>query len=214
MHPKRVSDNLPAVQEIGPETPGKAATEALATQANPYEPKPGERPLQYPPEVIDRALLQCAITGGNARKAARDLHAMGVHIPHERISAWKRGRFANRYSELCSQEAAQLRERIAAGALELTAALQEGEGRALDRVLADLPEANAVEASIILKNLATTKQIALTQEAALRGRAGMIVEVRGIESLTDKLVQLGVAEVVESDAEEMDDVEVVAQGTS
>jgi hypothetical protein len=177
---------------------------ALLDQAQPFR-----QPSAYPPELIERALLETALCGGNARKASRNLAAFGVPIPHERISAWRRGRYANRYSEICSAESAALRERIAAGALDLSTRIQEVEGDAVDRVASQLAEANAVEASIILKNLSTSKQIALNQEGLIRGRATEIVEHRGIEQLTGDLVKLGVGTVIDSDAEEIADAEVV-----
>lgn len=94
-------------------------------------------------------------------------------------------------------EAATIREAIAAEALELTIRVQEAEGRAVDQVLKGLASVDAMEASVILKNLAQTKQIALTQEGQLRGRAGVIVDVRGLDELTAQLVRAGVARRVD-----------------
>jgi hypothetical protein len=171
---------------------GKSAAEALAVQSDPFNGR-----QRYSREVIERALLQVALCGGNARKAARELEQLGIQIPHETISKWRRGRFANRYSEIVSMEAATIREAIAAEALELTIRVQEAEGRAVDQVLKGLASVDAMEASVILKNLAQTKQIALTQEGQLRGRAGVIVDVRGLDELTAQLVRAGVARRVD-----------------
>lgn len=172
----------------------------LQEHDNPYT---TGRPTKYPPEVIDRALLETAANGGNARKAAETLAMIGLPIRHEQISRWRRGRFRKRYEQISSEAGGELREKIARETLELVQNLQETEGRALKQVMAGLSDTNAVEASVILRNLAQSKQVSLTQEGQLRGRSGVVVDVRGLGELTDALVKLGVAEqVVEADVVE------------
>jgi hypothetical protein len=183
--------------EIEPIPTHAQQRQALHEHDNPYT---TGRPTKYPPEVIDRALLETAANGGNARKAAETLTMIGLPIRHEQISRWRRGRFRKRYEQISSEAGAELREKIARETLELVQNLQETEGRALKQVMAGLSDTNAVEASVILRNLAQSKQVSLTQEGQLRGRSGVVVDVRGLGELTDALVKLGVAEEI-TDAE-------------
>lgn len=173
---------------------------ALEEEINPYT---SGRPTRYPPQVIDRALLETAANGGNARKAAQVMEMIGLPVRHEQISRWRRGRFRKRYEQLSSQAAGELRERVARETLEFVQTLQDTERTALTQVMSGLSDTNAVEASVILRNLAQSKQVSLTQEGQLRGRSGVIVDVRGLGELTDALVKLGVASSIDSDAEEL-----------
>ena len=173
---------------------------ALEEEINPYT---SGRPTRYPPQVIDRALLETAANGGNARKAAQVMEMIGLPVRHEQISRWRRGRFCKRYEQLSSQAAGELRERVARETLEFVQTLQDTERTALTQVMSGLSDTNAVEASVILRNLAQSKQVSLTQEGQLRGRSGVIVDVRGLGELTDALVKLGVASSIDSDAEEL-----------
>ena len=183
-----------------PEQTPAEMLEVLATEDNPYT---DGRATKYPPQVIDRALLETAANGGNARKAAQVMEMIGLPVRHEQISRWRRGRFRKRYELLSSQAAGELRERVARDTLEFVQTLQATERDALKQVTSGLSDTNALEASVILRNLAQSKQVSLTQEGALRGRSGVIVDVRGLGELTDALVKLGVASSIDSDAEEL-----------
>jgi len=180
------------------QTPAEMLSQ-LDAEDNPYTNGP---PLKYPPQVIDRALMETAANGGNARKAAQVMEMIGLPVRHEQISRWRKGRFRKRYEQLSSQAAGELRERVARDTLEYVQSLQSTERDALKQVMAGLSDTNALEASVILRNLAQSKQVSLTQEGALRGRSGVIVDVRGLGELTDALVKLGVANAIDSTAED------------
>jgi hypothetical protein len=85
---------------------------------------------------------------------------------------WVRGRFRTRYQEIATKATDELRERIARDTVDLAIDLAAGEKEALRQTLAGLSDLNAVEASMVLRNLSTSKGINLDQEAKLRGRAG------------------------------------------
>lgn len=192
-------------QELVPIDDG-AALERIASDDDPYEPRKG-RPLQHPREVIERCLYETAVHAGNARKARQALIAWEPDLAWpsaETIYGWIKGRFRNRYSQIATQNADQLREVIARDMTDIAIRLGDAERDALGRTLAGLADANAVEASMILRNLSASKQIQLDQEGKLRGRAGVIVDHRGLEEITQALVNLGIGEEV-TDAEVIED---------
>jgi hypothetical protein len=82
--------------------------------------------------------------------------------------------------------------------------LASGEKEALRQTMAGLVDLNAVAASMVLRNLSTSKGINLDQEGRLRGRAGVVVDHRGFNELADALLRLGIAERV-VDAEVVED---------
>src|SRR3954470_21036823 len=143
--------------------------------------------LRYAREVIERALYEVAFQAGNTRKAQQALAALGIHVPYRTMHDWVRGRFRNRYQEIATQATDELRERIARDTIDLAA----GEKEALRQTLAGLADLNAVEASMVLRNLSTSKGINLDQEGKLRGRAGVVVDHRGFEDLAEALLRLG-----------------------
>ena len=198
-------------EELVPIDEAAALQRVSAEVDDPYAIRAG-RPLQFPREVIERCLHETAVQGGNARKARQALIAWEPDLAwpaFETIYGWIKGRFRNRYAEIASQEAGTIREHIARDMTDLAGKLGEAEADALRRVLATLGEANAVEASMILRNLSSSKQIQLDQEGRLRGRANVIIDHRGLDTLLEGLVNLGVGERIDSDAEELTDADVV-----
>jgi hypothetical protein len=188
-----------------------AALERVGNDDDPYAPRKG-RPLTFPREVIERCLYETAVHAGNARKARQALIDWEPDLAWpsaETIYGWVKGRFRNRYAQIATQEAGQLRENIARDMTDLARRLGEAEAEALRKVLAGLADANAVEASLILRNLSSSKQIQLDQEGRLRGRANVIVDHRGLEDITQALVNLGVAEAVDAEAQELPEVELL-----
>ncbi len=184
----------------------EAALERVASDDDPYAIRAG-RPLQYRREVIERCLYETAVHAGNARKARRALIHWEPDLAWptaETMYAWINGRFRNRYADIASQEASALREVVARDTVDLAIRLGEGEREALNRTLAGLADVNAVEASLILRNLSASKQIQLDQEGRLRGRANVIVDHRGLEDITAALVNLGIGEYVDAEVQDAD----------
>lgn len=187
--------------EEQPSQPPAVMQGLLALQKDPYR---SGRATNYPPEVIDRALLETAAVGGSATKASKIMSELGTPVPAKRITIWRTGRFRERYEQISEQMAPYLREKVAREALEFTQEAQEAQGKALRQVLSGLSDANAVEASVILRNISGAQQTAVQTEASMRGRAGMTIEVVGLDELASKLVKLGVGSYVDSTAEEDD----------
>lgn len=181
-----------------------AAEQRVAGVDDPYEKGKG-RPLQHSREVIERCLYETAVHAGNARKAHRALSRWEPDMDWpspETLYGWIKGRFRNRYAEISSQNAEGLREVIARDMTGMAIRLGDAEKDALNRTLAGLADVNAVEASTILRNLSLSKQIQLDQEGKLRGRANVIVDHRGLEEITQALVNLGIGEVVDAEVVE------------
>jgi hypothetical protein len=173
----------------------------------------GGRPLAFPREVIERCLFETAVHGGNARKARRALIAWEPDLAWpaaETIYSWISGRFRNRYASIATQEAGKLREVIARDMTDLAIKLGEVEADAVRKIQAGLADANAVEASMILRNLTASKALNLDQEGRLRGRANVIVDHRGLDELTAALVNCGVATPIDVDSDDIEDADVVS----
>lgn len=193
-------------QELVPIDEAAALERVAQEHDDPYAITAG-RPLAFPREVIERCLYETAVHAGNARKARSALVAWEPDLAWpaaETIYSWIKGRFRNRYADICTSEAGQLREAIARDMTGLAQKLGEAEADAIRKVQAGLADANAVEASMILRNLTAAKALNLDQEGRLRGRANVIIDFRGIEELTAALVQNGVAvpiddEIVDAD---------------
>lgn len=194
--------NQAVVKATGNEVRGREPTPQQLD--DPYAHRAGP-PLKYPREIIERALFEVAAHAGNARRAHIALKAQDIDIPPETMYGWIKGRFRNRYGEIRTQGADKLREEIARQAIDLSLEAGEAERQAIQRALAGLADANGVEASIILRNLTTSKGINLDQEGKLRGRAGVVVDHRGLEQITEALLRLGVAQPVVVDAEVIED---------
>jgi hypothetical protein len=194
-------DGNELVEVLGPATPD----DALAAQEDPYGPQAGQ-PVQFPREIIERCLFEIAAQAGNARKAHSILAAVygRENVPSvETLYRWIRGRFRNRYHQISLKEADQVREVIARQATDIAIEIGDVEKAAVARVRDQLADANAVEASIIARNLSTSKGINLQNESQLRGRATQIVDHRGLEGILDTLVRLGVGErIVDADVVE------------
>ncbi len=185
--------------------------EGFAGDIDPYLPK-GGRQLQYRREVIERCLFETAVHAGNARKAMRALVLWDPDEPWpnpETVYLWVRGRFRNRYAQIATDNVDDLRENLARRATDLATKLSDAESDSIEKVLAGLADANAVEASIILRNLSQSKSMQIDQEGKLRGRGGIVIDHRGLEEITAALVRLGIATPVDGTAEPAD-AEVVA----
>jgi hypothetical protein len=174
-----------------------ALREALAAQGQPHL-----RGSRWPVEVVDRALLELALLGGNANRASLALREMGLPVSAESLRRWSRGRYRARYEELGSTKADELREKVARDSLEFAQRAQSVKEQALERVGSGLASADAVEASMILRNVAAAEQSALANEAQLRGRAGIKVEVTGLDDLLGRLARVGIAEIVDAEVVE------------
>lgn len=163
----------------------------------------GGKPMQWPRHWIETALFEIAAQGGNVRRAHGVL--LGIHgdaaPPYDTMQRWRKGRFRNLYTEISRVAGEELRERIAQNATELALEFGDVEREALRRIRAGLGDADAVEASMILRNLSTSKGINLDHEGKLRGRSQHVVQVQGLEQITDALKRLGVAQEVVVDAE-------------
>src|SRR3954451_6801435 len=117
---------------------------------------------------------------------------------------WVRGRFRTRYKEIATKATDELRERIARHGGPGHRPGRRREGGATSDARGPL-ELNAVEASMVLRNLSTSKGINLDQEGKLRGRAGVVVDHRGFNELAEALLRLGIAErVVDAEVVEED----------
>lgn len=181
----------------GRKIPSKELAAMSVPPEDPFSPDYPGAPLQYQREIMDRAFWEIAAHAGNCRKASLALQRIDIHIPHETLYRWIRGRFKGYYEQLQTRAAEPLREVLARQAIDLALETGAAEKAALKQVFAQMADVNAVEASMILRNLSQSKGLQLDQEGKIRGRAGIVVDHRGLQDLTDALVNLGAAQPVD-----------------
>jgi hypothetical protein len=180
---------------------------AIARQA-------GHGTYRYEYALIERCLYEVAANGGNSTAARRCLEAENVDRaersqepivlpPVRTIRYWVTGPFRNRYHEICSDQARTLEEVIAAQGVENAIAMGHAEQAALKQTLAGLSNANGIEASTILRNVAQAKGTAVATSQLLRGRPTVIHAETSLEQVAAELEQLGIVEVINSTAEEI-----------
>jgi hypothetical protein len=179
------------------------------------------RPLKYPAEVVEAALYEVAAHGNNVARACEALKDRGITqsypedcgraIPRAVVSDWVRKRFRNRYHEIVSSSTRQLEEVVAQKGIETAIQIGEAEQQALRQTMAGLPDATAVEASQILRNLTQSKAQQIDKAHAVRAFGVAERTSHSLEQLVTGLKSLGLivgdddnihdAEVIEDDAE-------------
>lgn len=168
------------------------------------------RPFEHSQEEIDRALYEIARQAGSTRKAAAALSADGVAINESTIRHWKTVTHRNRYSEIATKRSSSLDELIASEATEIALQASDVEKLALKQVRTGLSDADGLEASMILRNVTSSKTQQIDKAGHIRGRPTQVIKVEGLEDLRRiqaQLVRLGAADVVDSEAEVVEEID-------
>jgi hypothetical protein len=187
---------------VRPET-SSAVVRVSSDQAAP------ETTGQYTEEDIDRALWEIALHGGNVTRAFNSLADQGfVGYVRRTMSYWKNGPYRNRYTELMSGRARDFEEHLAQRSLEIAAKQQQVEMDAMDQIAGRMGALDAVEASTVVRNISGARAQNVDKALALRGRHPTQVAGRGLEAIGAALARLGVAQMVEGEAQEIEDAEV------
>lgn len=188
------------VREVVPKTSG--ARDHMRTLT-------GGRPYKYPLETIERCLWETAANGGSAHRAHQVLKSMEltdedgelVEIPPARtIRDWVNGPFRNRYQEMLQTSVKEIEELLAQQSTEEALALGYALSEARKQTLAGLANANGVEASTILRNLAQARKMAVDEAGELRRRPFRREQDESLADLARELQQLGIMRVVEGAA--------------
>jgi hypothetical protein len=179
------------------------------SHARDYFPVPGDggRPIKGSAEEVETCLWLLAKNGGSATRAAKEMYdCLGwTHISRENIRDWATGRFKARYEQIRTEKATDIEELVASRAMEMAVAVSDVEDTALKRVQATISEANAVEASMILRNLTQSKATNVDKAGQLRGREAFKPGGANVGGLLEELAKLGLGQVVNSTAEEIVD---------
>jgi hypothetical protein len=172
--------------------------------------------MKYPPEVVEAALYEVAAHGNNVARACETLKDRGVTqsypkdcgraIPRAVVADWVRKRFRNRYHEIVSSSTRQLEEVVAQKGIETAIQIGEAEQEALRQTLAGLPDATAVEASQILRNLTQSKAQQIDKAHAVRAFGVAEQASHSLKELVTGLKSLGL--IVDND-EDVHDAEVI-----
>lgn len=175
-------------------------------------------PGRWTAAYIDKVLWEVAAAGGNCRMAHEHLVRAATEayeesgtlteVPSERtVRDWVSRRFRNRYHEVQAMKVAEMDEVIAQDGQRLAIQLAEAEERALKQTLAGLGQANAVEASQILRNLSQSKKSQVDNAVVLRRQATASVDARTVTDLAAALVRAGAAVLAEPAVVEAEVVE-------
>lgn len=167
---------------------------------------PGDAPadIDYPADVVEKALWAAALHGGSYTKAHKVLFDQGIVVPRKTIEHWAKVTHRNRYQQIRTVEYDRLMVEIAAEMTDNAASAQEVEKRALERTLQGVDSADPLEASQILRNVSQARSSMVQQAQLLRGRPTENVNVT-LTDLAKELEQLGVVQYSEPTL----DVEVV-----
>ncbi len=190
----RVADAIDRYGEFVPVVP-------LDPDDNPYD--SSLRALRHPTEFYERGLWEIAQAAGNVSKACASLHAQGhaEYMPTT-MREWITGRFRNRYQAICRGAVAHL-EALRATDADMVAARAAGvELEALDQIVKTLSATNAVEASMVLRNVSQSKKVQEENAALLRGKSAGQLQARGLTEVAAALARLGVIEVIEGSVED------------
>lgn len=153
--------------------------------------------FKHPPEVIEKALFEMAACGGSANKAAQSLRDQGLEISAHTIREWKRGPFRNRYHEIVSTHQRDLDSIIAAAQTENIVTMLDGEREALKQTMAGIANANGVEASNILRNIAQAKRYAVQNHSEITGRPRQERQSQSLQTIAAALARMGLVETQE-----------------
>lgn len=162
--------------------------------------------------TIERALWEAAASGGSAHKAhiamkdagwgeLEDSAGLGVP-PARTIRDWIRGSFRNRYQEILEGGVKEFEELLAQQATGFAIRAGEAQGEALKQTLAGLANANGVEASQILRNVAQSRKMAVDESGELRRRPFRRQADESLAQIAKELEGLGVVKIIESIADE------------
>ena len=183
-----------------------------------------ERPeADYSEEVVAAALWEIAAAGGNCARALRALEQRfeqevrdGLRLPTDRtLRNWKTGTYRNRYQELLQGSAKELEELVAQKGIDFALRAQQAKVDALAQVEARMGSLDAVEASLVMRNLAQAEAVGVQQAGQLRNRPGFGErDVRDVDQIAAALARLNVVKLVdaESTAEEIPAADVVDGG--
>lgn len=175
--------------------------------------KPGTFQPEWGPEDVDRALWEIVVNGGNVAAAHLSLSEWGgsqdpvVGIPSLRtMRNWKSGLYRNRYHEIAAARSRDMDERMAQQHVDLAVRQSEVEQEALRKITERLAGVDAVEASIILRNVSGAKKVNVEGAQNLRGRSAGHMGARSVSQLVTALSRLGVVTVsgVDDDPEDAD----------
>ena len=164
--------------------------------------KPGTFASDFTPEDVDRALWEIVMHGGNVAAAHGSLSQWGgsqepvVAIPSQRtMRNWKNGLYRNRYHEIAAARARDMNEVMAQQHVDLAVKQAEVEAEALRKISERLAGADAVEASIILRNVSGAKKNNVDGAQDLRGTSAGKMGARSVSQLVTALSRLGVVTV-------------------
>jgi hypothetical protein len=158
---------------------------------------------RYSTEEVEQGVTALALMNGNAGRAHRELRALGVQVPRRTLGSWTRIH-ADRYEAIKRDVVPRIHRRMADQAEELADRYAEAELTALERLVPKLQELKPAEVTGALRNLATSRGISVDKSLLLRGQPNMIVQHHhDIEADLRMLQSLGVADVVDSTAEEV-----------
>lgn len=183
-------------------------------------PRPGDgverRAAEWPADVVDACLWEVALAGGNVTRAhASYAQWCGSQDPvlpapsRRTIQHWKDGPHRNRYHEISQARARDVEEHLAQRSLELAARQQETELEALRQIDARIGGLDAVEASLVLRNVSGAKKANVEGALGLRGRSAGMMQAKSLSQIAASLAALGVATVTDSSAEPVTDADVV-----
>lgn len=158
---------------------------------------------KYSDETVELGLHCLARTNGNTRQAAKM-----CGVSSRTLDRW-RDRFADRYQEISDEVIPAIRQRVAERTLQIAEQAADAEEEAIALVRGSLAAMEPRDRSNAMRNLSTTKGIALThannfQSPPAQPDTGITAD--DVATIIDRLTRQG---VLEGAAEEIPEADVI-----
>lgn len=168
------------------------------------------RPGQgYTEEQIDRALVEVALHGGNTRAAHRNLKAEGIDIPRATIQVWTTKTKTERYQQLRAELVPRIHAKIAADCEDTATEAARLERKMLAKLGDDFDQIAPRDQAGAIRNVSTVKAINVDKANLLRGQPTGIVEHRHDVAELWAEFEVMFPSVVQGEAIEITDAEVL-----
>jgi len=164
------------------------------------------RPHKHTETEIREGLTELAMCAGGSHKAAENLKERGMDIPSRTLREWRRTTHRDVYEDIRTDVIDKIHARIAADQEDIAVAASELELKLMHQLDAQRETLAPRDIATALRNVSTTKGIAVDKFLPMRNKATVIHQLQADDILAkiERLVPKAVI-TVEGEAEEVPD---------
>lgn len=170
--------------------PRRRATAPPPQPASSTELEPYNCRAPHTPQIVETALLTCAMVGGSDEHASKLLATKGVTVNRKTLRDW-RTRYPNRYRELCERHKAEIEGEITSTVRSLVLRASHVAQQALDLEEQRIAAGEVNDAASSLRNISTTIGIGVDKILLMEGRPTAITEQRSSDDVLRGLQDKG-----------------------